>query len=122
MKNTIRVQITDQNKPNMPVVAVLRGSDTIDDVLNRVVSDSEPSDGGFSKALLSVDAEFLVSVQGSSFVDILQYNFKTQKLTVHLSSGRYPYEGVSPTTFLLFVTADSKGRFYNEYFVNRKTK
>jgi len=64
--------------------------------------------------------EILFNIQpiyvDSSFIQTLSYNKDFKILTIRMKNGKeYVYENVSPKRFKELMSADSKGKYFNEY-------
>lgn len=56
-----------------------------------------------------------VVISGSDFLDVCQYDFKTQTLDIQLQNGKaYRYRGIGAATFTKLLTSASPGKVYNE--------
>jgi hypothetical protein len=57
-----------------------------------------------------------IEVVGSSVVEAVQYDEARQHLDIELTTGRtYRYLDVPPEVYQAFITAASKGRYYNDH-------
>jgi len=57
-----------------------------------------------------------IEVLGSSVVEAVQYDEARQHLDIALTTGRtYRYLDVPPEVYRAFITAESKGRYYNDH-------
>lgn len=61
-----------------------------------------------------------IKIEGSSVIDGIYFNPEENLLYVRLNNGKeYHYEDVSYGLFIDFMRAPSKGRFWNEHFLNQ---
>ena len=109
----ITINIKDTQNPNVTGVITTDSFSSVNEAVNQIVTIAQSGpESDLGTLLKALDEEFYVVVE-SSFVVTIGYNFATRDLTVRLTSGEYVYENIPVSTFLQFISAESKGEFFN---------
>ena len=109
------------NLNESPAFIAISGVDSIEEMAHRIAESCDNSRKPafyFFQNMVALGETFWVDVENSSLVERIGFNFKSNVLTVDLTSGRYTYPNRSPLEFLQFIGAPSKGTFFNRVFKN----